>query len=416
MVGRNAGYGGDVRGLKILWVKSDFLHPTSRGGQIRTLETIRRLHARHEVHYVAFDNPGEPEGLARAKEYCSYVYPVLHEAPARRSLKFAVQLAGSVFSPLPLSVARWVTPAMREQIREVRQQHQFDSVVCDFLAPAPNFDTLEGCVLFQHNVETMIWKRHAEHASDPLRRFYFGMQARRMAECEGKACSEAAHIIAVSDGDAALMRSMFGVAAGKITSVPTGVDIDYFRRPAGSVPETDLVFVGSMDWMPNIDGVGYFVREVLPLIRRERPECSLTVVGRKPSPEILALAQTDKRIAITGTVPDVRPYLWKSRVSIVPLRIGGGTRLKIYESMAGSVPVVSTTVGAEGLDVTHPKDIRLADTPESFAAECLQLLNETAQADQVAQSALSLVTERFSWDRITRDFEKILAGVATCAA
>ncbi len=402
--------------MKILWVKSDFLHPTSRGGQIRTLETIRRLHARHEIHYIAFDNPAEPEGLARAGEYCSYVYPVRHRPPASRSLKFALQVAGSIFNPLPLAVARWVAPAMKEQIRLVRQQHRFDSIVCDFIAPAPNFDSLAGCVLFQHNVETTIWRRHAEHARDPLRRAYFGLQARRMFNCEKKMCLEAARIVAVSAEDAAAMYAIFGVAAEKISAVPTGVDLDYFRRPAQTPRETDLVFVGSMDWMPNVDGVQYFVREILPLIRRERPACTLTVVGRRPSPDILALARVDPLIRITGTVPDVRPHLWGSRVSIVPLRIGGGTRLKIYESMAGSVPVVSTTVGAEGLDVNHPATIRLADTPAAFAAECLQLLNAEATAERMAEAARDLVTARFSWDRITQDFEDILAGAAKCAA
>src|SRR6185437_13822916 len=134
------------------------------------------------------------------------------------------------------------------------------------------------------------------------------------------------------------------------------------------------VFVGSMDWMPNSEGILWFVREVLPVIRRRLPECSLTVVGRKPSEEILQLANDDPHITVTGTVPDVRPYLWQSSVSIVPLRIGGGTRLKIYEAMAARSPVVSTTIGAEGLTVSDGEDIRLADTSESFARICVELL------------------------------------------
>jgi glycosyltransferase involved in cell wall biosynthesis len=397
--------------MKILWVKSDFLHPTSRGGQIRTLETVRRLHAKHEVHYIAFDNAAEPEGLARAKEYCSYVYPVKHDAPPKNSPRFALQVASSLFSPLPLAVGRWTTAAMKQTVAEVRRRHDFDSVVCDFLAPALNFPSLAGCVLFQHNVETMIWRRHTEHASDPLRRAFLNIQAKRMFACEKKACTEAAHIIAVSEADARMMREMFGVT--RVTAVPTGVDIDYFARPAETPPaKTDLVFVGSMDWMPNTDGVHYFVREILPLIRKSRPDCTLTVVGRKPSPDIQALADADSRIRVTGTVPDVRPCLWDSRVSIVPLRIGGGTRLKIYESMAAGVPVVSTTVGAEGLDVTHPENIRLADTPNAFAAECLQLLSQPQDAARMAASALHLVTSRFSWDRIAQHFEDILASAS----
>ena len=239
--------------MKILWIKSDFLHPTSRGGQIRTLETVRRLHSRHEVHYIAFDNPSQPEGLARAGEYSSFAYPVPHAAPSRRSPRFVLSVAASVFSPLPLSVSRWVTPAMRQQIRDVRAAHRFDSIVCDFLTPAPNLDSLKDCVLFEHNVETMIWRRLAEHAPDPLRRAYFKLQAERMLRLEKKAFLEAANVIAVSDADARMMCEMFGTR--QISSVPTGVDIDYFRRQEHTAPESDLVFVGSMDWMPNVDGV-----------------------------------------------------------------------------------------------------------------------------------------------------------------
>jgi glycosyltransferase involved in cell wall biosynthesis len=397
--------------MKILWVKSDFLHPTSRGGQIRTLETIRRLHQKHEVHYMAFENPAEPEGVARAKEYCSYVYPVKHEPPRKRSLAFALQVAGSVFSSLPVAVARWTSPAMKQALGDIQSRQKFDAVVCDFLHPAANFDSLAGCVLFQHNVETMIWRRHTEHAGDPLQRAYFELQAKRLFEFEKKACLEAGRVIAVSEADSRMMRDMFG--ARDIVSVPTGVDIDYFRRPEDTAPPaTDLVFVGSMDWMPNTDGVHYFVREILPLIRRRYPECSVTVVGRKPSPDILALGEADPRIRITGTVPDVRPFLWDAKVSIVPLRIGGGTRLKIYEAMAAGVPTVSTTVGAEGLDIAHPSNIRLADTPETFAADCIAMLSDRREASRMSAEALHLVTSRFSWDRITQDFENILAGVA----
>jgi glycosyltransferase involved in cell wall biosynthesis len=234
-----------------------------------------------------------------------------------------------------------------------------------------------------------------------------------MLRLEKKAFLEAANVIAVSDADARTMCDMFGTR--DVSSVPTGVDIDYFRRPEQTPPESDLVFIGSMDWMPNVDGVQFFVREILPLIRRERPECTLTVVGRVPPPEILALARSDNRIRVTGTVLDIRPFLWGSQVSIVPLRVGGGTRLKIYESMAAGVPVVSTAVGAEGLDVTHPGNIRLADTAGSFAAECLQLLNDAPVRGRMAEAGLHLVTSRFSWDQIAKDFEDILVRVAQCA-
>ena len=243
--------------MRILWVKTDFLHPTTRGGQIRTLETVKRLHARHEVHYVAYDNPAQPEGLQRAKEYCSSVYPLTLDVPPRRSLKFAGQLIGNLFSSLPLSITRYCSPAMRSKIAELTAKLNFDSLVCDFLTPAPNFPDISKTVIFQHNVETMIWRRHAEQAPDPLRRAYFTMQAERMFRCERDFCRAAMRVIAVSPQDAAMFETMFGV---KSYPVPTGVDLDYFRRPGDSLPTSDLVFVGSMDWLPNSDGVNYFER------------------------------------------------------------------------------------------------------------------------------------------------------------
>ena len=391
--------------MRILWVKTDFLHPTTRGGQIRTLETVKRLHARHEVHYVAYDNPAQPEGLQRAKEYCSFVYPLTLNVPPRRSLKFARQAIGNLFSSMPLSISRYYSPAMRSKIAELATKIEFDSLVCDFLTPAPNFPDIRKAVIFQHNVETMIWQRHVEQAPDPLRRAYFKLQADRMFACESDFCRAAGRVIAVSPQDAAMFEKMFQV---KSYPVPTGVDLDYFHRPADAARTTDLVFVGSMDWLPNSEGVNYFVREIMPLIWRSKPDCTLAIVGRSPAPDIKALAQNEPRIQVTGTVPDIRPYLWGASVSIVPLRIGGGTRLKIYEAMAAGTATVSTTIGAEGLDVTHPANIRLADTSREFASECLRMLDSFAEREAVAAAALHLVTSRFGWDAISDEFEKLL--------
>ena len=393
--------------MRILWIKTDFLHPTTRGGQIRSLETLKRLHERHEVHYVAFEDPKEPEGVARANEYCTKAYPVWHSISSRRSPKFALDLLRGLVSPLPVAVERFYSPAMKRTISSIRSSIAFDAVVCDFLAPAPNIAAFNSCILFQHNVETAIWDRHVAHAKDPLRRAYFKLQAKRMHAYERRICRAAAHVIAVSENDAALMRSMFDISS--VTAVPTGVDLDYFAPPASPPPITsDLVFIGSMDWMPNVDGIQWFSSEVLPRIHSARPGTTLAIVGRKPGPEVLSLASRDSRIRVTGTVPDVRPYLWGAALSIVPLRIGGGTRLKIFESMAARVPVVSTSIGAEGLDVHSPENILLADSAQSFAEECLRLLDSPPQRHSIAGNAFRTVSERFSWKAVTAVFEEAL--------
>jgi glycosyltransferase involved in cell wall biosynthesis len=306
-----------------------------------------------------------------------------------------------------VAVGRFHPPGMGPFLEELIRKERFDCAVVDHLAPTAYFPDLPHAVLFQHNVETVIWSRHVEHATDPLRRWYFGLQARRMYEYERHVSLQAGQIVAVSATDAAAMRQLFGVKS--VSEIPTGVNIDYFRPPEAAPAEgADLVFVGSMDWLPNVDGVLYFAREILPLIRRRRPDCSVAIVGRTPPPQVAELAERDPKILVTGTVPDVRPYLWGSAVSIVPLRIGGGTRLKIYEAMAARIPVVSTTIGAEGLTIHPPDDIRIGDAPEEFATGCLELLDSVADRRQVASAAWKMVDTNFSWEHVARCFERIL--------
>ncbi len=392
--------------MKILWVKSDFLHPTNRGGQIRTLEMLKCLHQRHEVHYVAFDDGQNPEGFKRSSEYCSRAYAVPHKVPPRRSVRFAGQLLSGLVLPLPVSVKRYTSDRMKRQIEFLLARDKFDSLVCDFLFPALNIPDIGRAVLFQHNVESVIWRRHVEQATNRAKRVYFNLQARRMESFERNVCLRSGKVIAVSSVDSQTMQSLFGVK--NVPAVQTGVNIGYFAPPPNPETKADLIFVGSMDWLPNIDGVKFFTGEILPLIRKERPHCRIAIAGRRPSPAIQELARQDPGIVVTGTVPDVRPYLWGSAVSIVPLRIGGGTRLKIFEAMAAKLPVVSTTVGAEGLPVTDGRHIAIADTPALFARRCVDLLADADRRQGMAEEAWNLVSREFSWDAVTREFETML--------
>lgn len=395
--------------MKILWVKTDFLHPTTRGGQIRTLEMLRELHKRNEVHYVAFKDPHNPEGLARSSEYATRTYPVEHRVVSKRSPAFALQLASGLFDTYPVAGTRYRSEAMREQIGQLLAAENFDAKVCDFLTPSINLSSMDGWVLFQHNVETIIWERHAQTARTPLHRAYFRGQAERMFNWEKATCNSASHVVAVSALDQQVMRERFGVRS--ISAIGTGVDLDYFAAPQTRAQQFDLVFVGSMDWMPNVDGIEWFLSDVLPLIKAAKPEVRLAIVGRNPPASITAKSD-DKTVTVTGTVPDVRPFLWQSGISIVPLRVGGGTRLKIFEAMAAGTPVIATTIGAEGLPVQHGRTIQIADSAQDFAAECLHLLNDPKQAAQISASALDLVRANFSWARVTLDFEDVLQAVA----
>jgi len=265
---------------------------------------------------------------------------------------------------------------------------------------------IERVALFQHNVETIIWERLRDTADSPLRKMAFRYESARMLTYERSICRAAGHVIAVSEEDADRMRSRFGVS--RISAVPTGVDIDFFAAPSDCPPVADLVFVGSMNWMPNIDGVSYFSREIMPLILTRKPDCRVAIVGRTPPPSITRLAEIEPNVSVTGSVPDVRPYLWGSKVCIVPLRIGGGTRLKIYEAMAARIPVVSTSVGAEGLPVSDGENIVLADDPRQFAEACLDLLADSDKRGRLAGRAWDLVASSYSWKQAAESFERIL--------
>jgi glycosyltransferase involved in cell wall biosynthesis len=392
--------------MKILWVKSDFLHPTDRGGQIRTLGMLKRLHLRHNIHYVALDLAGQPGGLERSSEYCQKAYPIPHWTPPKNTWAFWLQTGAGLFSPLPLVIQRYRSTGMRRQIEALLRTEKFDGVVCDFLVAAPNFPDLRNVVLFQHNVEALIWKRQAENAPTPVHKLFFNDQYHRMRRLEAQVCRQVRSVIAVSQADAESMRSLYGIS--RIAAVPTGVDLEYFAPPAQSPAVADLVFVGAMDWLPNIDGIKWFVDQILPLIRRRRPDCSLVIAGRRPMHGIEKLAGKDSRIRVTGTVPDVRPFLWGSRVSIVPLRSGSGTRLKIYEAMAAKIPIVSTSIGAEGLDIRNGEDIHIADSPAEFAERCLALLEDPAAGRRVADAAWCMVSSRYSWEVVSKKFEELL--------
>ena len=392
--------------MKILWICPFFLHPTDRGAQIRTLGTLKELHKRHEIHFAALNDPRNLEGPQRSSEYSSRHISVKHSAPGRRSMGIVPQLASSIVNPMPMAVSRYSSKRLKQKVDALIAAEHYDSIVCDFLAAAPNLGDLGKSVLFQHNVETTIWQRHVEQSRSLVKKLFFQIQAGKMEAYERKICRTAKHVIAVSDIDAARMKRMFGIES--VSSVPTGVDVEYFASRAAVPFISDIVFCGSMDWLPNVDAVEYFLSRILPLIRDKLPGTTFTIAGRSPDARVLNAVEGLAGVTVTGKVEDMRPYLWGAKISVVPIRIGGGTRLKIYECMAAGVPVVSTTVGAEGLRYDDGRDLIAADDPASFAAACVRLLTDDAARQALAHNALEHAQREFSWEAVSREFEAIL--------
>jgi sugar transferase (PEP-CTERM/EpsH1 system associated) len=395
--------------VHVLWLKTELLHPVDKGGRIRTYQMLRHLVRRHRITYLTLDDGRRAaDAVERATEYCADLIRIPARTSVRGTARFYLKLARNLVSPLPYAVAKYRSAAMRAAIRQLAKTASLDLIVSDFLFPAVNVpnDLPVPTVLFQHNVEAMIWQRHAAVASSPLRRRYLQRQWRRMAAFEGAECRRFDQVIAVSPEDASYFAESYGVRS--VSHVPTGVDTSYFR-PTGSVDRdpNGLVFTGSMDWMPNEDAVGWFAEAVLPLVAASAPEATLRIVGRNPSLAVRSLGERYPRVRVTGTVPDVRPYLEAASVFVVPLRVGGGTRLKIFEAMAMGKAIVTTSVGAEGLPVRDGEHLLTADSSTAFADAVVRLLRDPEYAATLGARAAELVRSRFGWEQAADQFAEL---------
>ena len=398
--------------MRILWLKTELLHPVDKGGKIRTYNMLKELKREHHVTYLTLDDgSASDEDRRNALEYCHELVCVPHARREKFTPGFYVELFLNLVSQLPYAIKKYESRAMRREIVEREQQGAFDLLVCDFLAPAANVPAAltTPAVLFQHNVEAMIWKRHYEVQTNPVKKAYLYGQWQKMRRFEREMCSRFDSVIAVSADDREQMKHEYGAEA--VFDVPTGVDTDFFR-PSGTVKPVahSLVFTGSMDWLPNDDAIRYFTREIMPLIKSKVPDVTLTVVGRNPAPALVDLSKEDPSLIITGRVDDVRPYMENAAAYIVPLRIGGGTRLKIYEAMAMEKAVISTTIGAEGLPLTNGVELLVADEPATFADAVVRVLLEEDYATELGQRAAAVVREKFGWKQVTDRFVSLCAN------
>ena len=400
--------------MKILWLKTELLHPVDKGGKIRTYHLLKQLKADHHITYLTLDDGSAPaDAVASAAEYCHELIRIPHATRAKFSAGFYAELVLNLTSPLPYAIRKYKSEAMKRAIVEATSKQNFDVVICDFLAPAVNLprDLETPVVLFQHNVESEIWRRHYEVQQHPAKRLYLHRQWRKMQRFEKDACRRVDSVIAVSDADARMMERDYGVT--KVHDIPTGVDIDFFKPSNNVTPRPhSLVFTGSMDWLPNEDAMRYFIDDILPAVARKIPDIHLTIVGRNPYPSLLEVAQQNPALTVTGRVDDVRPYIENAVAFIVPIRIGGGTRLKIYEAMAMEKPVISTTIGAEGLPVRDGAELLIADDAESFAAAVVKVLSDSDYATQLGKSAAQLVRQNFGWPGVAAVFAD-LCGAAS---
>ena len=400
--------------LRILWVKAGKLLPVDTGGKIRSYNILRHLARSHDVTLLSYyggrkDQAYEAE-IARELPGAETVHTAALDGTA---LAQSLDYLRLVFQSAPFAVSKFTHPAVKRVVGSWTATRKFDVAVCDFLSASLNFPSTltTPTVLFQHNVETALWQRLAATESNLVRRFVYKIEFRKMANYERATLRKFHHVVAVSDHDRQQMLAMDPSCL--IEVVPTGVDTEKYTvaPPADAIPPR-IVFLGSMDWEPNIDAVTYFCRDIFPRIRAQFPAAIFQIVGRNPHVSVRQLAS--KAVQVTGTVLSVAEYLRGATLVVVPLRIGGGTRLKIFEAMATGKAVVSTSIGAEGLAVQNGRDLILADDAAAFAEATVRLLSDAALRRQYEEAAARLAA-RYDWSNIVQQFATVLQSACPAA-
>jgi sugar transferase (PEP-CTERM/EpsH1 system associated) len=402
---------------KILMLTPQFPYPPHQGTTMRNFNLIAGLARHHVVHLLSFGDPGESQGTP-LDALCKSIQVVL---PPQRSM--AQRLKGLFFSRRPDMALRLPSARFQALLSATLEREQPDVLEVEGIelaqyllqVAASRTDTEHPLLVFDdHNAEYVLQQRAFETDVRHPRRWvgaaYSAIQWQRLRSYERRTCQAADRVAAVSETDADALRRL--VPGLEPAVVPNGVDMDAYMAPIPSLAggegpgQQDLVFVGKMDFRPNVDAVLWFAQQVLPLIRQEAPGVRLWVVGKDPHPRLRPLAD-DPAVELTGWVDDVRPYIGGAAVYVVPLRIGGGTRLKVLEAMAMGKAIVSTSLGCEGFDLVSDQELLIADMPAEFANTVLALLGDPERRERLGHTAHRFAQSKYDWRIIVPLLEQV---------
>jgi glycosyltransferase involved in cell wall biosynthesis len=396
------------RPLNVVLVDEELPYPPTSGKRIRTLNLTTRLARRHRLTYVCHRNADPAEAREAAAYFAGHgiaTVVVDRAVPPKSGAGFYARLAANLLSPLPYSVATHNSRALRRALRAHAAAHPVDLWHCEWTPYAEALRAVAGPrVVIAHNVESVIWRRYYETEAHPLRRWYIGRQWRKFQRFERRALAGADLTVAVSDVDADRFRRDFGVE--RVGVVENGVDPGYFRPQAAPRDPGRLLFLGSLDWRPNLDGVQLLLERVFPRVRALEPSASLCLVGRNPPDVLRRQVALSPGVELHANVPDVRPFLARAGLLVVPLRIGGGSRLKILEALAGEVPVVSTRVGAEGLCLDPGEHLTVVEDIDDLVPALVAAVRNPGAARARAVRGRQRVLERYDWDVLAGQMEQ----------
>jgi len=393
--------------VKILCICHRIPYPPDKGDKIRSFNQVRALSKNHRVH-LAFliDDPADRVHLPAVQGLGATV-----DWAYRDPYASAARAALALPSRTPLSVAAFHSPALHRKIANRIREERPDAALVFSTAMAPYVWGERGMakVLDLVDADSAKWRSYADYHAPPMSWIY-REEARRLARYEIAAVEDFDEAVVVSEAEAEILRS--GGSRRKITVIPGGVDVDYFQ-PEPNAPETGaepaMVFCGAMDYLPNIDAVLAFSSEVFPLIRSQEPASTFYIVGRNPTPAVRRLADVPG-VVVTGSVPDTRPYLRRSRVAVAPLRIARGIQYKVLEAMAMGLPVVGTRAAFQGIGATPEDGIRIGDSPREAAEAVLEFLRSPDARGRSSVGVREFVMRRHRWEGHYAMLEALLQG------
>ena len=398
--------------MKVLWLSQNLPYPPKTGVLQRNYNLIREASTFAEVHLVAIVKqnilPTYDEQVAarELKKLCASVTSVHLPIEQSKPLFLWVVLK-SLFTKLPFTANWALSSELRRAIEAAAAKGPYDMVFFDTISLAPYRDLVNGSptALNHHNIESHLLERRVDYESNALRRFYLGLEGRKLREYEAAVAGTFDTNLVVSRLDGDRLREICPSVSTAVLA--NGVDVGYFRRqsPLSAVEPGHLIMVSGMNWFPNRDAVLHMAESVWPELSKRLPDARLTIVGASPPQQILDLAARDRRVTATGFVDDVRPYMERAQVYLCPMRDGGGTRLKILDALAMGVPIVATQMALEGIDVVPETDVLVANEPAEFVRQIERLVGDQALWTTLHSNGRSFVEQHFAWPVIRREME-----------
>lgn len=410
---------GGIQELKVLWISHFLPWPPHGGSSQRNYNLIRELRKEFIIYNIGFiqrphhaSEADKHEAIERISKFCRWLRAFDIPSDYNR-LSWLALLAANIFSFSPYSVWRFRSDAFEAELDNLLNREEFDIVYADTVPMAYYALRAKGkakLVLNHHNVESSLLFRRAAIASNRFIRWYLNHQAKKLRKWEEQVCPQFDINLTVSDLDSEELRSY--APGTRYEVIANGTDTDYFN-PGFGVEGHEMMFAGGGTWFPNRDAMSWFIRDIFPKIVARVPDAVIHVIGINPPEDVIEASIRDTRIMVHGFVPDIRPYLARSAVYVVPIRVGGGTRLKILDAFAAGKTVVSTSIGCEGISCENGTHIRIADSEDTFAETVTDLFANHAARLELEQNARQLVERTYSWQIIGSRLRELYRDLAS---